>query len=136
MIAYLLAALAQPALMQTVEAVQAEVNARVTYMAEPAGRDVWVPAKDVGDCEDYALAKGLELVARGVDAKLLDVVVANGANGGHVALAVIVDGKAMMLDNALERVVPFDEWVVLHGITETCIARDLRPIDRLASERC
>ena len=61
-----------------------------------------------GDCEDYAIAKFMSLRALGFDNRHLRIVVLNDLNLGiaHAILVVYHDGRALVLDNQIDHVVP------------------------------
>lgn len=63
-----------------------------------------------GDCEDFAIAKYYSLRAMGVEQDSLRIVVLQDLNlrVGHAVLVVLVDGKAWVLDNQVERVIEAD----------------------------
>jgi len=60
-----------------------------------------------GDCEDYAIAKFLSLLRLGFKAEQLRVVGVKDLNLkiGHAVLIVLLDGKALVLDNQIKTVV-------------------------------
>ena len=63
-----------------------------------------------GDCEDYAIAKFMSLKALGFNNDDMRIVVLQDLNLGiaHAVLVVYVDGRALMLDNQIENVIPAD----------------------------
>ncbi len=89
---------------QAAAAVNAQVNAAITYTedAEQYGRrDVWAvdPASGKGDCEDFALTKVAMLQARGIAA---EVGICMGSP--YHAVALVQDGPTTwVLDNRQNR---------------------------------
>ena len=88
------------------------INARVNRTVFPAtdmevyGREEWwtYPA-DEGDCEDVALQKRHELIARGWPVGALLITVVKRPNGeGHAVLTVVTDRGDLILDNLDGRV--------------------------------
>jgi predicted transglutaminase-like cysteine proteinase len=88
------------------------INARVNRTVFPAtdmevyGREEWwtYPA-GVGDCEDVALLKRHELIARGWPVGALLITVVKRPNGeGHAVLTVLTDRGDLILDNLDGRV--------------------------------
>lgn len=63
-----------------------------------------------GDCEDFAIAKYYSLRALGVSEESLRIVVLQDLNLriGHAVLVALVDGKAWVLDNQIDRVIEAD----------------------------
>ena len=60
-----------------------------------------------GDCEDYSIAKFMSLRQLGFSNAELRVVAVKDLNLkiGHAVLAVYLDGKALILDNQIRKVV-------------------------------
>ncbi|HIP77688.1 MAG TPA: hypothetical protein EYH07_04400 [Kiloniellaceae bacterium] len=87
-------------------------------------RDKWYgPVESLeegGDCEDYALLKGLLLHSRGWPDTALHLVAGVLASGeGHMMLGVdYADGRQMLLDNLTPRLHarPFDGWTPKYQI--------------------
>ena len=81
-------------------------------------RDYWAaPGQFLrrdGDCEDYAIAKFMSLKALGFTNDEMRIVVLQDLNLGiaHAILVVYLDGRALVLDNQIQDVVPAD--VVRH----------------------
>lgn len=109
------------------------VQARVKYVAEPAGADVWHEAVDSGDCEDFSLAKRAELMRRGYAAERLQILFAHSNTGaGHAAL--LVDGK-WVLDNNWEFVLPMVLWT--RHFRVACVIQDISTeSEKKAADRC
>ena len=96
----------------------AEVNRyinRKQYVLDPLNYgvpDYWAtPGQFLnrnGDCEDYAIAKFMSLRALGFDDRSLRIVVLRDLNLRlpHAVLVVYHRGKALVLDNQVEHVVP------------------------------
>lgn len=99
--------------MDQIRAVNDYMN-RQRYLTDPRNygvSDYWAtPAqffKRDGDCEDYAIAKFMSLRALGIPNRMMRVVVLQDLNlrVGHAILVVYIDGKALVLDNQVRRVV-------------------------------
>jgi predicted transglutaminase-like cysteine proteinase len=73
--------------------------------------EVWTyPAANVGDCEDYVLAKQRDLVESGVPvADLLITVVRKPDGEGHAVLTLRTDKGDFVLDNLTDQVRQWDE---------------------------
>ncbi len=98
------------------DAVNAEMN-RHPYIEDPVNwgvPDYWETPFEFlrrdGDCEDYAISKYLALRALGLDLGTMRIVVLQDMNLdlGHAVLAVYLDGRIMILDNQIKRVVGAD----------------------------
>lgn len=100
------------------------VNARMNtkrYIIDPRNygvRDYWATPlqffnKD-GDCEDYAITKFMSLRALGFENDHMRIVVLNDLNLRipHAVLVVYMKGRALVLDNQIQLVVPAE--VVRH----------------------
>lgn len=73
-------------------------------------RELWVGAQDRGDCEEYAIAKKMELLQRGFSAsQLLYAVVWDQNNEGHLVLLVRTTQGVLVLDNQRQEIVRFEE---------------------------
>lgn len=94
------------------------VNARMNtkrYITDPRNyglRDYWATPlqffnKD-GDCEDYAITKFMSLRALGFENDHMRIVVLNDLNLRipHAVLVVYMKGRALVLDNQIQLVVP------------------------------
>jgi predicted transglutaminase-like cysteine proteinase len=96
------------------EAVQADVNARVGYRTDLSlygVEELWTVADRQGDCEDYALAKRRALLARGWPVSALRLAVCTTSSGeGHAVLTVDTDQGVYVLDNRRPFVEP---WAAL-----------------------
>ena len=88
---------------------------RQRYLTDPRNygvKDYWATPTQFlrrdGDCEDYAIAKFISLRALGFTNDMLRVVVLQDLNLriGHAILVVYLDGRALVLDNQVRRVVP------------------------------
>lgn len=82
----------------------------VTDLEYYGTEELWVMPKTAGDCEDYALMKRAELMARGWPASALLVTVVRQRNGdGHAVLTVRTDRGDYILDNLNGRILPWNE---------------------------
>ena len=102
--------------MDKIIAVNAYMN-RKRYIIDPRNygvRDYWAtPAQFLsrnGDCEDYAIAKYMSLRSLGFKDSQLRIVVLQDLNLdlAHAILVVYHNGRAYVLDNQIETVVPAD----------------------------
>ena len=84
------------------------------YILDPVNynkKDYWATPRQFmtrnGDCEDYAIAKYASLVHLGFPKEQMRIVVLQDLNlkVAHAVLVVYVDGKALILDNQISRVV-------------------------------
>lgn len=109
-----------------IEAVNAYVNRRVTFVDDSRRfgvADRWSSAKETlasgrGDCEDYALAKMAMLRRAGIAEHNLYLVVLKDLvrRADHAVLVVRSEGRFLVLDNGTDRVIDSSE------------IRDYRPI--------
>jgi len=83
----------------------------VSDMALYAVEERWaLPTERGGDCEDYALFKKLSLIRAGVaPGRLLLATVLDRQNKGHAVLILRTDRGDFVLDNATDRVLPWDK---------------------------
>jgi predicted transglutaminase-like cysteine proteinase len=89
-----------------------EVNRTVNHQIEPATdmeiygvNELWTLPKSRGDCEDFALLKRHNLIARGWPAgALLMTVVRDEKNEGHAVLTARTSQGDFILDNKVESV--------------------------------
>lgn len=74
-------------------------------------REVWVGATDEGDCEEYAIAKKMELLSLGYSASQLLYAVVNSkySKTGHLVLVVRTSAGNFVLDNEDSRVLLWEE---------------------------
>ncbi len=96
------------------ERVSREVNHRVREISDQAqyGRaEKWaLPTTRGGDCEDFALLKKRELIARGIPAnRLLIASVFDRRRNAHAVLVLRTDRGDLILDNLTDRVVGWRE---------------------------
>ncbi len=125
------------------------VNRRVDFVEDNIGgapAEIWQNAAESlnlgrGDCEDYALAKLALLAALGFDREDLFLVIARDlvARSHHAVLAVRVNGRFVILDNATDELVEGDRvndyrpifsysasgrWI--HGFSQTPLQRPVQ----------
>jgi len=96
------------------------VNARVNRVIRPRAerKDVWSVGVSQGDCEEYALAKRLELIRGGVPASAVRIAMAKTGSGeGHAVAVVRTNAGDLVLDNLTSRIKNWDEtglrWVAI-----------------------
>ena len=96
------------------------VNTSVNRAIQPRSerRDVWSIGVSQGDCEDYALAKRVELIRLGIPAGALRIAMAKTGGGeGHAVLVVRTDAGDLVLDNLTSRIKNWDQtglrWVAI-----------------------
>lgn len=83
------------------------VNRRIRPTAE--GVDVWTVGGNLGDCEDYAITKKAQLMARGWPARSLLVALAWTRGQQHAVLVVRTTAGDLVLDNLRNAIVGWDE---------------------------
>jgi predicted transglutaminase-like cysteine proteinase len=93
------------------KAVNSLVNRTVREATDAAiyGRaDVWaLPTRGIGDCEDFALMKRHDLIARGWPSSALLVTVVRDQHGdGHAVLTAVFDQGEYVLDNRTASLLP------------------------------
>lgn len=85
------------------------INTRIEADPTTGGRSAWSLTTARGDCNDYAVQKRHELIARGWPAAALALaVVTTDAGKGHLVLSVRTDRGDLVLDNLQEKVVPWE----------------------------
>ena len=97
--------------MAELKAVNGLINRTVREATDAAiyGRaDVWtLPTRGVGDCEDFALMKRHDLIARGWPSSALLVTVVRDQRGdGHAVLTAVFDQGEYVLDNRTASLLP------------------------------
>lgn len=75
-----------------------------------------IPADGYGDCDDYALTKRHQLIAKGIPEAALKIAVVFTARGEkHAVLTVTTDRGDYVLDNQISEILPWNEtslsWV-------------------------
>lgn len=103
------------------------INVRVNRAIRPkndapaiAGGDIWSLAPKDGDCEDYAITKRHELIARGWPSNTLRLGIAYTAFGeGHMVLLVRTTVGDLVLDNRLNAIRHWNKaglrWVMIQS---------------------
>lgn len=91
-------------LMSTLVDVNGRVNQAIRPVKDAAGPDRWslplAEGRNTGDCEDYALTKRQELLARGIDRSALNLAIATTPKGEvHAVLLVSTADGEYVLDN-------------------------------------
>jgi len=102
------------ALMNRARVVNARVNRAVTQISDQAqyGREeVWaLPTARGGDCEDFALLKKRKLMTFGVEpARLMIATVLDRKGRSHAVLLLRTDDGDLVLDNLVDRILPWDK---------------------------
>lgn len=126
---------AVPRLTQTLWAELIEVNDRINAAIRPGedyrlfGQlDYWTYPDGAGDCEDYALAKRRELLARGLPAEsLLLAVVQSPSTGRHAVLIAVTDRGDFVLDSVVPQVMAWHaapyRWISRQSAHDTMVWR-------------
>lgn len=98
------------------------VNVSVNRAISPRAdrKDVWSVGVSQGDCEEYALAKRLELIRGGVPASAVRIAMAKTRSGeGHAVVVVRTNAGDLVLDNLTSKIRNWDEtglrWVAIAG---------------------
>lgn len=114
-----------------------DVNARMAFVPEAAGRDDWQVGGATGDCEDFALTKREALIAAGMSPDRIRVLVLVNNKGGHAVLAVKFNAMTYVFERYnTEAPVPLRPFLKANGFKIYCDARDLAPGEKPASARC
>ena len=125
-----LKSLAGKSIMQKIDAVNRNMNMHqyVSDLANWGVDDYWETPREFllkdGDCEDFAIAKFKSLLYLGVSNDDMRIVVLQDLNlkVDHAVLAVYVKGKAYILDNQVEQVIPAESithYMPIYSINET-----------------
>lgn len=95
----------------TLEQVNRQVNASISPIEKVYGTnlgDSWTINPYAGDCNDYAVSKRHELIARGLPAKAMSLAVVRTRSGiGHLVLTIVTDKGTLVLDNLTESIKPW-----------------------------
>jgi len=83
--------------LRELSAINSAVNRQIRPVAE--GADTWEVGGSRGDCEDYAITKKAQLMARGWPASSLLVALARTRGQQHAVLVVRTTAGDMVLDN-------------------------------------
>jgi predicted transglutaminase-like cysteine proteinase len=102
-----------------------EVNARVNRSIAPTQKSNeplvarWTIGPAAGDCNDYAVTKRHELLAKGWPSSALRLALVFAPTGGHLVLVARVKDGDYVLDNLSETVRPWNEtsysWVSIES---------------------
>lgn len=81
--------------------INSDINSRYRYRSDSGGNDVWsVPTDGTADCEDYVLAKMLQLHNSGIGLSAAVLMIEHLPNGRwHVRLGVRTDAGTVVLDS-------------------------------------
>ncbi len=112
-------------------ALTAAVNAAITPTPD-AGFDSWDINVRTGDCEDFALQKRADLLARGWPSADLRLAITRLPSGvAHAVLLVRVGGTDHVLDNLTDRVLRWDQtgydYLMVQGRADPRSWYDLAP---------
>src|SRR5688572_14524992 len=88
-------------------AVNSAVNRKIRPAAEST--DIWTVGGNRGDCEDYAITKKAQLMARGWPARSLLVALARTRGQQHAVLVVRTTGGDLVLDNLRNSIVGWNQ---------------------------
>lgn len=108
---------------RTLQEVNDLINRQIRPVADNpklGGGDVWSLAPKSGDCEDYAITKRHELIARGWPARALRLAIAYTAFGeGHMVLVAKTTRGDLVLDNRTETIRAWNKtglrWVMIQA---------------------
>lgn len=90
--------------------INASVNRAIKPTYDAADDDEWAADVTSGDCEDYALTKRRQLVARGWPSRSLRIAVGKTPQGeGHAVLVVKTSQGDLVLDNRTNSVRPYNQ---------------------------
>ncbi|PYE87579.1 transglutaminase-like cysteine peptidase [Phyllobacterium leguminum] len=95
------------------ERINQSVNASVAPKSDQDNygkRDYWtMPAKRMGDCEDYVLMKRARLLAQGFSASQLLITMVRNRGEAHIVLTVRTDKGDFVLDNLRNEILPVEK---------------------------
>jgi len=94
-----------------------QVNASVNQSIVPESKSgtalaqaAWSVSPDVGDCNDFAVTKRHDLIARGFPSSVLILAVVKTASGaGHLVLVVKSSDRDFVLDNLTSEIRPWTQ---------------------------
>lgn len=123
--------------LETATAISDAINLKMVFVPEAAGRDDWQEGQATGDCEDFALTKRSALIAAGMPADKLRVLVLRNRSGGHAVLAVRFNRMQYVFERySTPSPVALTAYLRATRFKVFCEARDLAPGDKPASARC
>ena len=73
---------------ETASDISEAVNRKMVFVPEAPGLDDWQEGKPSGDCEDFVLTKRAALIAAGMPADRIRVLILRNKSEGHAVLAV------------------------------------------------
>jgi predicted transglutaminase-like cysteine proteinase len=103
------------------------VNMSIIPTRKSYGRnlgDGWTIGPDMGDCNDYAVTKRHELIAKGLPSKALRLAVVRTASGiGHLVLVVVTTKGDIVMDDLTEVIRPWQStdyhWLKIQSATDS-----------------
>jgi predicted transglutaminase-like cysteine proteinase len=108
--------------MEELQTVNGDVNAQITERND-AENDTWTLFPRFGDCDDFAVSKRHELIARGWPAPALRLAIGVTAeNQGHMVLVARTNRGDLVLDNRDDRVKPWQDadlaWTSIQSLDD------------------
>ena len=95
--------------MEELETVNSDVNAQITEQ-DDTKNDTWTLFPRFGDCDDFAVSKRHELIARGWPAPALRLAIGlTPENEGHMVLVARTSRGDLVLDNRDDNVKPWQD---------------------------
>lgn len=112
--------------MQLLDRVNRDVNLSITPKVKAYDADLadgWTIGPDSGDCNDYAVTKRHNLIARGLPSGALRLSVLKTASGiGHLVLVVATTNGDVVLDNLTSEIRPWQiteyRWLKIQSATD------------------
>jgi predicted transglutaminase-like cysteine proteinase len=113
--------------LELLKQVNHSVNEAIIPIAKTYGSnlgDGWAIAPEMGDCNDYAVTKRHELLAKGLPAKALRLSVVKTPEGiGHLVLVVTTTKGDLVLDNLSQAIRPWQsigyQWLKIQSASDS-----------------
>ena len=120
--------------MQLLDRVNRDVNLSITPKVKAYDADLadgWTIGPDSGDCNDYAVTKRHDLIARGLPSGALRLSVIKTASGiGHLVLVVATTNGDMVLDNLTSAIRPWQiteyRWLKIQSAADPRLWNEIK----------
>jgi predicted transglutaminase-like cysteine proteinase len=120
--------------MQLLDRVNRDVNLSITPKAKAYDADLadgWTIGPDSGDCNDYAVTKRHDLIARGLPSGALRLsVIKTTAGIGHLVLIVATTNGDMVLDNLTSAIRPWQiteyRWLKIQSAADPRLWNEIK----------
>jgi predicted transglutaminase-like cysteine proteinase len=120
--------------MQLLERINREVNLAIEPRVKADLAEGWTINPDSGDCNDYAVTKRHDLIARGLPSGALRLsVIKTPAGIGHLVLIVATTNGDMVLDNLTSAIRPWQitqyRWIKIQSANDPRLWNAVKPAE-------